>query len=135
MKFREQLPSTFRHRFDSLGGYVSAILDSKHRDSEKLSKNRKEFIQIVVFVTALKRFLFEGAQAAEMTLEELRKQGITSFSIGSSRFNEGSEDLMRGYKLASELVNSIQNTAVKQWVESDKPLYEIIEDLDYYVRN
>jgi hypothetical protein len=133
MKFREQLPGTFRHRFESLGGYVSAILEAKHIDSKRLSKDRKEFIQIVVFVTALKRFLFEGSRAAEMTLEELKKQGIDSFSIGSSRFEEGSEDLMRGYQLASELVNSITDPKIKQWVESDRPLYEIIDDLDSYV--
>jgi len=134
MDFRESLPSSFRHRFDSLGGYINAILEQKRKGEPKLTKREIEFIQIVVFITVLKRFLVEGAKAAQMTLDELKEQGIKSFSIGSSHFEEGSEDLRRGFVLASELLNAISNPRIKEWVESDKPLYQIVDDLDRNAR-
>lgn len=134
MDFREQLPGSFRHRFDSLGGYVNAILEEKRKGALKLAKQEKEFIQIVIFITVLRRFLVEGARAAQMTLDELKHQGIHSFTIGGARFEEGSEDLKRGFLLAADLLEAIKSPKVKEWVESDKPLYEIVDELDRNAR-
>ncbi len=134
MKFREQIPGALRHRFDSLGGFVNGVLDQKRGEGRRLPKDRREFIQIVIFITVLHRFLIQGARAAQDTLDELKEHGITSFAIGSARFEEGSEDLQRGFVLASELLGAIKNPAVRGWVLSNKTLTTIIEELERNAR-
>ena len=134
MQFRNQIPAALRHRFDSLGGFVNSVLEEKRIDEDRVLKQHREFIQIVVFITVLHRFLVQGAQAAKDTLEELKKHEIKSFAIGGAVFEEGSEELERGFVLARALLDSIRDPHVKAWVESEKPLAQIVDDLYRYVR-
>lgn len=77
--------------------------------------------------------MIDGADAAGMTLDTLKKQGISSFSIGSSKFEEGSEELKRKRGLGDELMEAVSDFKIKEWICSEMHLYQLVDDLCRHV--
>lgn len=107
---------------------------SPRDEADRLAPWQKELIQTVLFLSALYRFFIDGTEAAQMALQELKSYGIQSFTIGTAEFAEGSEDLERGAKLAGEMVSSVKNDRVRAWVTSSDPFYQLIDEVERYVR-
>lgn|GEM_PF-2243303 len=109
----KQLPPSFRGRFESLGQYVKSILgEIRGSDAPPLSINRLRFIQLIVFIYVLTRYLEEGTRAAEHAVDVSLEFGFESFSVGKTVFSKDNENTLLGRTLANRLIASIEEPSI-----------------------
>ena len=133
-ELRKQLPPSFRHRFDSLGGFVSAVIrEIEDRGSvpkkRRLPVETKQDIALLVFVASLRDFLQEGTRAATAAAERIVGLGLSGFSIGEHVFSPGNENTMRGTVLADALWAQIEDARLRNLLDSERSLSRLVEDL------
>lgn len=96
------LPKSVRQRFEGIGGYVTSVLEEAGlRESLKTADMQR--IQMIAFVRTLSEFLEDGSRAAKEAVTAFSALGAKSFKIGTEVFEEGSQAVTRGSRLAEGL--------------------------------
>ena len=101
------LPYRLRSRFEWVGGYVQAVLESEETETtrgRKLTKDEVHAIQLIVFVTSLDFFFREGTSAARGAVNGLAALGVPGFKVGSTEFRGENENVTRGEDVANRLM-------------------------------
>jgi len=134
MEIGSQLPPVLRRRFDSIGGFVSAVvgeLEERRRTPRKLRLRLEERhnITLLVFIATLRDFLREGTRAASAAANKVVELGLPGFSIGERFFAPGNENTMRGAVLADGLWARIEDIRLRNLLASEKPTFWLIEEL------
>lgn len=130
------VPYRLRNRFASMSSYVEAniqqALDEPRRRGGPgrrswLSNEDRQTIQMVVFVVALGRFFQDGTRAASLATDAFASLGTAGFSVGRTAFEGRNANVMRGQVLREGLGRAIDNDEIDGWVNSNRPLGEIVE--------
>jgi len=132
------LPYRLRLRFDSLGGYVSSILDENQGDlprRNRLKPEEVQIIQIIVFIYALDFLFQEGTRAAMMAVSEFEKLGMAGFRIGSAHFEGENENVMRGRDLSDALRRTLSDSAILELIGSETSIKSLTIRLMRLVKN
>jgi hypothetical protein len=128
------LPPALRHRFGSLGSFVSAVIREKEERGavpkrRRLALEEKQDIALLVFVASLRRFLQEGAHAASAAAEEAVSLGLAGFKVGNYEFAPGNENTRRGAVLADSLWARIDDNSLRNLLDSELSLTKLVEEL------
>lgn len=101
------LPYRLRSRFEWVGGYVQALIESEETDTtlgRRLTRDEVHSIQLIVFVTSLDFFFREGTSAARGAVNGLAALGVPGFKVGSTEFRGENENVTRGEDVANRLM-------------------------------
>jgi hypothetical protein len=130
-----QLPPSFRGTFNSLGQYVQGVIrEIRGNDAPPLSAKRLRFIQLMVFIYLLNRYLEEGTKAAERAVEISNELGFESFSIGRTVFSKDNENTMLGRRLAKELLSSVNEPALIEIFQQSNSVRSLVRNLLFKTR-
>jgi len=132
------LPRPIRLRFDSIGGFVQTII-AEHEEgltpSERLSRDDRELIKLVVFAYALNQLFREGSAAARAAVDEFQRLGIPGFQIGSASFEGRNYNVMLGDKLAEQLMHCFDGTPLYDEIQNARGLSELTQTIIRKVRS
>lgn len=126
------LPQPLQNRFNSLGGYVRAVLEEDQQNNGRAHRLNDEgisFIQLAVFIYSLNWFLREGTRAAQASIRSLEDFGLSGFSIGSTNFTKNDENTLLGSVLAEGLIESLGDSPLIAHIKSAKSMTALILDL------
>lgn len=123
-----------KRRFDSIGSFVSSVVSSIEDKNgvpkkQRLSASTKSDITLLVFIFSLRHFLQEGSRAAASATNEAVALGLSGFSVGQQVFEPENDNVMRGERLAQGLWSQIQDQRIKNLMNSEKTLTNLIERL------
>lgn len=128
-----QLPYRLRSRFEWIGGYVKALLDTEETETKakrKLTKSEVQLIQLIVFVHSLDFFFREGTRAARGAIGSLETLGVPGFQVGSTEFRGENENVTKGEDLANRLREYLSDNELLNSIPSD----QTPTDLTKYLR-
>ncbi|MEQ1763858.1 MAG: hypothetical protein ABL984_12030 [Pyrinomonadaceae bacterium] len=75
----------------------------------------------------------EGSRAAKNAVDTFRELGIPGFQIGSAYFSGRNEEVVRGDRLAKELLSEVEPRVRSIILESEK-LYQVLEPYKMIIR-
>ena len=123
------LPYRIRSRFESLGGYVAALITEVQEDqprSVQLSRDDVQTIQAVAFIFSVDQFFRDGTRAAAKAVDEFSSLDVTGFRIGNTTFSGRNENVMLGENLSTLLKNQLGNPRLVRILKSAKGLKPLI---------
>lgn len=136
----QNAPKFIQSRFYSLQNYAFASLfpdDSYLRLINKYKKLNKPIAgelksllkecAILLTLFTLKLFFEKGTEYARESLSVLKSFEVLSFQIGNQEFTGENENVVRGEKLAKELLNDLDPEIIK-YLNKKHYLSEIIDD-------
>lgn len=141
MSYNEVLrkaPPFLKKRFSSLREYVSALLynharkvidyENAYWDKENNGKRAKVIDQATLaYFIVLQKTLYERTtEASKETVDCFKELDIPEFVIGSAKFHENSEDVLRGKVLAEALSECITDENIKRIVNEEKYAQDIV---------
>lgn len=141
MSYNEVLrkaPPFLKKRFSSLREYVSALLynharsvidyENAYWDKENNAKRAKVIDQATLaYFIVLQKTLYERTtEASKETVDCFKELDIPEFVIGSAKFHENSEDVLRGKVLAEALSECITDENIKRIVNEEKYAQDIV---------
>jgi hypothetical protein len=134
------LPPVLRHRFESLGSFVSAVIREKEDrgavpKKRRLASETKQDIALLVFIASLRTFLQEGTRAASTAAQETVRLGLTGFTIGKYDFTPENENTQRGALLAESLWARLEDDRLRNLLGSELSLAKLVEELYGIARN
>src|SRR5438046_3103933 len=120
----EAAPLFLQRRYASIRTYVKSIIETEYPDFDVRSVSREniEFVQLVALIFVLHNFLDDGHKAAVRAVKILQELGVNSFSIGNTKFASNNEAVMRGKRLAEELVDGIKDKSLQKLIVSSDSL-------------
>jgi|SRR6266567_4989859 len=126
-----EAPLFLQRRYGSIRTYVRSIIDVEYPDLDirEISGEDIEFIQLVALIFVLHNFLDDGHKAAVRAVKILEELGVNSFTIGNTTFARDNEAVMRGRKLADELLQSISDESLKKLIVTTESLGVLVREL------
>jgi type I restriction enzyme, R subunit len=114
----------------NLGLFRSTIETEFPRlEVEKIPRADLEFIQLTAFVYVLHSFIEDGHRAAKEAVRIFGELDVREFSIGSSRFAEGSEALELGEQLARDLLARIKDQDLRRLIAHSSSVGVLVRTL------
>lgn len=130
-------PLFLQKRYGSIKAYVRSTIETEfpRLKVEEIPRADLDFIQLVAFVYVLHSFIEDGHRAAKEAVRIFGELDVREFSIGSSRFAEGSEALALGEQLARDLLARIRDQDLQRLI-ADSPsvgvlVRTLLEGLEY----
>lgn len=136
----KELPPALKRRFDSLGGFVNAVIREIEERREiprkrRLTADVRQDIALLVFIASLRHFLREGARAASAAADKAIDLGFSGFTVGAHLFSPGNENTRRGAVLADALWACVEDRRLKNLLDSERSLSKLTEELYAIARN
>jgi hypothetical protein len=131
------IPRRLRTRFESLGGFVDAVVQEREGNlprERRLASEDLGAIKLAVLVFALQEFFREGSTAAAMAVDEFHALGLRGFQVGSSLFEARNENVVRGDELAKALRSAIDDPEVLLAIDRASRMRDLVLDLMRRVR-
>jgi hypothetical protein len=124
-------PLFLQKRYGSIKAYVRSIIETEfpRLDVEKIPREDLEFIQLIAFIYVLHSFIEDGHRAAKEAVRIFGELDVRKFSIGSSRFAEGSEAVLLGEQLARDLLERIQDQALRSLIAHSPSVSALVRKL------
>ncbi|WP_020471432.1 hypothetical protein [Zavarzinella formosa] len=142
MSLREVLavmPYRLRSRFESLSTYIASCIDQSVEELRRrttmtvrravITEERRQSIQMTVFVVAMSRFFRDGTRAASLATDAFQAIDTQGFAIGNTIFQGRNDNVMMGDRLSRELLGMTQDDGIRRWSDSALPLGEIVDRL------
>jgi hypothetical protein len=132
------LPRPIRLRFDSIGGYVQAIISEEQENvpgAQHLTTEEIEMVKLVVFCYAANRFFKEGSEAARNAADELQRFTIPGFRVGSTHFEGRNRNVMLGDHLATYLIRSFDGSPFQNLILSATSMTDLVRNLARRIRH
>jgi hypothetical protein len=132
-------PPFLRKRFSSLREYISKLLydqarsaisqDNEYWDTKNNITRTKVIDQatLAYFIVLQKTFYERTTEASKETVKCFKELDIPEFVIGSAKFHESSEDVLRGKMLADALIQYITDENVKRIVHEIKYAKDVVD--------
>jgi len=139
-ELRRELPPALKARFDSLGSFVTSVIQEIEKrgrvpEKRRTSADVKQDIALLVFIASLREFLREGSRAAAAAAEKAVSLGLSGFTVGRQTFTPDNENTRRGNMLADALWEQIEDNRLRNLLDSDRSLSRLIEVLYAVSRN
>lgn len=106
-------------------------IEQKQAPRKRKGDRQARIDKIVVVMTAyfLREMLENGALATEKTVQAMASMGVNEFSLGSSKFAEGSDDATLARRLLDDLEAALQSTGVLVYIKSGQKPHTIVSEL------
>ena len=128
------MPGGIRGRFLSLGRYVRDLVD-EYQDKHQVPKRLRlrgdslQSVQLAVLVYSLRKFLYDGAFAAEYAVTALKIVDVSGFMVGGTEFAEGNENVSLGRTIAKRLEDAVREAPFWPHAESAQNMGSLVEAL------
>jgi hypothetical protein len=123
------MPKALQARFNSLGGYVAAVIEEAGPKDPPLDKEYVQFIQLAALVYALDAFFRAGTHAARSASTAFEALGAQGFTVGATHFTSTGENTLRGERLADALRDAITDDQLRALIASSRTMRDLVRDL------
>jgi hypothetical protein len=131
------LPRRLKTRFESIGGFVDAVIREREDNLPKQRRLKSDdigIIKLAVLIFALQEFFREGSRAAVLAVDEFQALGVPGFKVGSSLFEGKNENVLRGYELADALRKAVSDPEILSAIDRTSRMRDLVLDLMRRVR-
>lgn len=131
LRLSSVLPRSLQSRFQSVGSYVTAVLQEAEegvKKKDRLVRDEIELVRWIAFVHILDQLLIDGYEASVRATNAFKGLGMKGFMLGSISFEDENENVRLGKTLSERLHQSLERVKGASSFSGDLPLHQVVKE-------